>query len=37
MHSIAKLLTAEAGAFLKIMSMSLDAQFAEEQIVLHAR
>jgi hypothetical protein len=37
MHSTAKLLTVEVGAFLKIMSMSLDAQFAEEKIVLHAR
>jgi hypothetical protein len=37
MHSIAKLLTAEAGAFLKIMSMNLGALFAEEQIASLAR
>jgi hypothetical protein len=37
MPSIAKLLTAEAGAFLKIMSMSSDVLFAEEQIVSLAR
>jgi hypothetical protein len=37
MHSTAKLLTAEAGAYLKIMSTILDALFAGEQIVSLAR